>query len=87
MTTAHYKTKPESEPALKPEWIRIPEAVRLSGISRSKIYELMNAGRIRNSSFAEEGQTKGTRLISYSSLMGLIESRATGGEEDAAARM
>ncbi|MDF1742031.1 MAG: AlpA family phage regulatory protein [Verrucomicrobiales bacterium] len=79
-------TKPESVPALKPEWIRIPEAVRLSGMSRSKIYELMNAGRIRNSSLAEEGQTKGPRLISYRSLMSLIESRATGGQEDAAAK-
>jgi len=86
MQIAPVHTKPESITALKPEWIRIPEAVRVSGLSRSKIYELMNAGRIRNSSFAEEGQTKGTRLISYQSLMSLIESRATGGEEDAAAR-
>ncbi|MDB3939511.1 AlpA family phage regulatory protein [Verrucomicrobiales bacterium] len=78
-------TKSESDHALKPEWIRIPEAVRISGMSRSKIYELMNAGKIRNSSLAEEGQTKGTRLVSYASLMHLIESRATGGE-DAAAR-
>lgn len=83
---ASSSTKPESTSALKPEWIRIPEAVRLSGLSRSKIYELMNAGLLRNASFAEEGQSKGTRLISYRSLMHLIESRATGGEESATAR-
>lgn len=82
MNTAPTHTKPESALALTtPHWIRIPEAVRLSGLSRSKIYELMKAGRLRNSSLAEEGQTKGTRLVSYSSLMHLIESRATGGEE------
>ncbi len=46
-------TKSESDHALKPEWIRIPEAVRLTGLSRSKIYELMKSGLIRNSSFAE----------------------------------
>lgn len=86
MSNKHAKTKTESAPALKPSWLRIPQAVCVSGLSRSKIYELMKAGRLRNSSFAEEGQKKGTRLISYSSLMGLIESRATGGEEDAAAR-
>ena len=84
MTVNHIHTKPESANALEPSWIRIPEAVRVSGLSRSKIYELMKAGRLRNSSFAEEGQTRGTRLVSYASLMHLIESRATGGEDTTA---
>lgn len=86
MNTPPYQTQPESGHALEPSWIRISQAVRLSGLSRSKLYELMKAGRLRNSSLAEEGQTKGTRLISYRSLMDLIEAHATGGEKDAEPR-
>lgn len=71
--------KSESGPtALKPKWLRLPEASRLFGPSRSKLYELIRAGKIRSVSLREEGQTKGTRLISYASLAGYLESLATG---------
>ena len=66
------------EPSLTPQFIRIPEAIRITGISRSKLYELIGAGRIASVSLRDEGQTKATRLILYSSLMGFLEARMQG---------
>lgn len=33
---------------LPPRWLKIPTAVSYSGISRSTLYELLNAGKIRS---------------------------------------
>ena len=60
-------------PPIKPEWIRVPEAVRLSGISRSSIYELIAAGKIKSFSNRQRGAVRGIRLISYDGLMGYLE--------------
>ena len=57
----------------KPEWLRIPEATKLFGISRSKLYELITAGHIRSISLRKRGQVKGTRLIDYDSLCAFLE--------------
>jgi predicted DNA-binding transcriptional regulator AlpA len=54
---------------LKPEWIRVPDAVRISGICRSAIYELINSGAIRSFSHKKRGAVLGQRLISYDSLV------------------
>jgi excisionase family DNA binding protein len=49
--------KPEKQNALEesrsrqpitPRWLKIPAAVAYSGISRSVMYELLNAGKIRS---------------------------------------
>jgi hypothetical protein len=58
---------------LKPEWIRVPEAVRVSGISRSSLYELIAAGKIKSFSNRQRGAVRGIRLISYDSLMAYLE--------------
>jgi len=50
------------------EWFRVPEAVKLVGISRSKLYELIAQGHVRSVSLRENGQSRGTRLVSYPSL-------------------
>ena len=63
-----------------PEWLRIKEACHYSRLSKGLLYELMNAGHIRNVSLKKRGQTKGTRLISFDSLKSFLESRASGGE-------
>lgn len=63
-----------------PLWLRIPQAIRLSGVSRSKLYELIRENRIRSASLRDPGQTKATRLISRESLLAYIDSHATGGE-------
>lgn len=58
----------------KPEWIRIPEAVRIFGISRTKLYMLINQGKFTSVSLRERYQTRGTRLINYQSLNEYIRS-------------
>jgi hypothetical protein len=60
----------------RPEWLRIPNAVRIFGISRTKLYELIAQRRIKSVSLRERGQTKGTRLLSYDSLMEYLDQLA-----------
>ncbi len=57
---------PDSD-RLEPICIRIREAVRLSGLSRSRVYELMRSGDIE---FAKVG---GSTLILLDSLRRFIE--------------
>ena len=57
-----------------PAWVRVPEAIRLSGLCRSTIYNLITAGKIK--SFTNKVQPdcqRGTRLISYASLVAYLE--------------
>jgi hypothetical protein len=58
---------------LKPEWVRVPDAVHLSGLSRSAIYELIAAGAIKSFSNRQRGAQRGIRLISYDSLVGYLD--------------
>jgi hypothetical protein len=58
---------------MKPEWIRVTDAVRVSGMCRSKIYELIKAGKIRSFSKRERGAIRGIRLIFLDSLLDHIE--------------
>ena len=64
---------PEATVNLKPEWIKVPAAVRLSGIGRSSIYELIKANRIKSFSIRKRGSQHGSRLISYDSLIDYME--------------
>lgn len=54
--------------------------MHISGICRSKLYELIRENRIRSASLRDPGQTKATRLISREGLLAYIDSHATGGE-------
>lgn len=63
-----------------PVWLRIPEAIWLTGISRSKLYELIRDRKVRSASLRDVGQSKATRVISSESLLNFIDSHATGGE-------
>ena len=69
-------TSPETTTSLKPEWIRIPQAINVFGLGRSKLYELINEGKVKSRSIRARGQTRGTRLISYDSLAEYIEHSA-----------
>jgi len=60
-------------------WLRVPQAVQLTGLSRSKVYELLSAGAIRSASLRDPGQRHAVRLIDRADLLAFIESRATGG--------
>lgn len=60
---------PESgSPAAEPISVRVPEAVRLTGLSRSRIYELMKSGDIK---LAKVGSST---LILVQSLRRFIDS-------------
>ena len=54
-------------------WIRIPQAVQLTGLSRSKLYELLAAKRFKSASLRNPGQKHATRLIERASLLEFIE--------------
>lgn len=56
----------------QPISVRIPEAVRLTGLSRSRIYELMKSGDIQ---FAKVGSST---LIIFPSLRRFIDERRIG---------
>lgn len=58
----------ESTPPKDPISVRIPEAVRLTGLSRSRIYELMKSGDI---AFAKVGNST---LIMVEDLRTFIQS-------------
>lgn len=53
----------------EPISVRIPEAVRMTGLSRSRIYELMRAGEIR---YSKVGRST---LILVDSLRSFVEGR------------
>jgi excisionase family DNA binding protein len=59
-------------PALEPISVKMPEAVRLTGLSRSRIYELMKSGDIK---FAKVGSST---LILVESLRRFVISRSSG---------
>ncbi len=58
-----------SDPRLDPISVRIPEAVRLTGLSRSRLYELMKSGEVE---FVKVGSST---LILVESLRAFIQSR------------
>lgn len=51
----------------KPEWVRIPEAMRIFGMTRAYLYNLVKSGKVEARSLGR------IRLIKYSSLQALIE--------------
>jgi len=68
-------TNYEQPKDVKPEFIRVDTAIKLFGIGRTKLYELMSSGAIKAYTLRKRGQVKGTRLISYDSLVEFIESQ------------
>jgi hypothetical protein len=54
------------EQGLKPITVTIPVAIALSGIGKTKFYELMADGRIKTL------QIDGKRLVNYASLEALL---------------
>ena len=56
-----------------PEWMSPVNAAKKFGVSRTTLYEWMDNGKIRNSSFREKHQRHGKRLINVQSLRAHIE--------------
>lgn len=69
-------TPPPAPAGITPEYLRVKEATKFSGLSRAKLYEALTDGRIKSYSVRDPGKTRGTRLISTSSLREFIESHA-----------
>jgi hypothetical protein len=55
-------------PHLTPRWLRLPQAVAYSGISRAKLYVHLAQGRIRAACVQESTTTRGTRLFDRLSI-------------------
>ncbi|WP_425503864.1 helix-turn-helix domain-containing protein [Cerasicoccus frondis] len=53
---------------LRPEFLRIPDAVRYSGLSRSTLYQLLSTGEIKSFALRKRGNARGIRLVSVDSL-------------------
>jgi len=63
----------------RPEWLRIPDAVRFCGLSRSSLYELIREAKLRSVCLRKRNRARGVRLISADSLSSFIEAAASGG--------
>jgi hypothetical protein len=65
--------------AVKPEWLRLPDASRVSGIGRSSLYILIKEGKIKSVCLRKRNSIRGIRLVNADSLNAFIESFANGG--------
>ena len=54
-------------------WLRVEEAARTRGISRSILYEFIRDGKVKSSLLRKKGNVRGIRLISAESLDAYIE--------------
>lgn len=73
----------QTEAEVNPRWIRIRDAIRVSGICRSSIYELINSGAVKSFSHKKEGKTLGQRLISYQSLIDYLDAAYEASKKEA----
>lgn len=55
-------------------WLRDKRAVDIYGISRTKLWQLQKAGKIRSVSLTEPGMARATRLFDAKSIEAYIES-------------
>ena len=60
---------------LNPRWLRIPAAVKYSGLSRSRLYELLAQGRIKSICLKSHNNAlRGVRLVDKESIDLFMES-------------
>jgi hypothetical protein len=60
---------------LNPRWLRIPGAVKYSGLSRSRLYELLAQGRIKSICLKSHNNAlRGVRLVDKESIDLFMES-------------
>jgi hypothetical protein len=61
----------------QPEFLDALNAQRLFGLSRSYLYQLVEARKIRSISIRKPGNAKGRRLFDAASIRAFINSHAT----------
>ena len=59
---------------LKPEYLRIPAAMRVTGLSKNQIFAAIATGKVKSKLIIRPGAKKGVRLISYQALIDYVES-------------
>ncbi len=62
--------------AARPEWLRLPKPGTLCpwcGLSRSKLWEVLQTGKVRNICLRKEGALRGARLIHLASLLAYLD--------------
>jgi len=70
MLTTELQQDTHSGPVtLNPRWLRIPAAVKYSGLSRSKLYELLSERKIHSICLkSNKGAQRGIRLLDRESI-------------------
>jgi hypothetical protein len=63
----------EEVQAIRPMWLRIPAASRVSGLSRTFLFEQIVLGTIVSKHLKRPGKSRGIRLVNYDSLMKFID--------------
>lgn len=61
----------------RPEYIRLPKQGQpcpWTGLGRSKLWEILQTGRVRSICLRKPGALKGARLINLESLLGYLRS-------------
>ena len=61
----------------QPEWARIPEVIRLFGIKRTRLCQLVADGQIKSVSLRRKGNIRGVRIINCDSVRSLLETLAS----------
>ena len=60
------------------EFLKIPDAVRFSGLGRTSLYKEISAGRIKSISLRKPGTARGRRLVHLASLRAYLNSFSEG---------
>jgi hypothetical protein len=60
--------------AMRPKYLKVAAAIRVSGLSRTHLYAAMGRGLLKYAHVKQGGNSKGVRLIDFDSLMSYIES-------------
>jgi hypothetical protein len=55
--------KPPLQDRVAARWLRIEQAIKYSGINRSKMFRLIADGAVKSASVKEQGATRGIRLV------------------------
>lgn len=63
---------PSQAESVEAEFLRVPAAAKLSGLSRSHLYELLKTGEVKSACIRRRGALRGIRLIHRDSLTAFI---------------
>lgn len=72
METTTLDLQRETKQSIRPAWLKLDDAVSYSGIGRSKLYSLIDEGKIRSACLRERDKTRGSRIVNVRSLEAYI---------------